>query len=201
MLDDRDIDRGLGARIGRDPLLLLSLVLDLYDPVPIVRSDAAASVRRTAVDLPASVLPYAGDVASALGCPERRTRWEALQALQALASHDARELVRLGEDVANTLYDSDSPAQRRLALAVLETLSRCSARAAALLWPLFDEALAFFRGEPEYPLVLASAVVFVEWGVECDVEALLDLATADALDRRARVRVLAFRLRGLLREG
>lgn len=197
--DERNIDRRLGERLGSDPLLLLSLAIDLHDGVPSIRSDAAGSLRMAATHTPAAVLPYAGDLAAALGQPERRTRWEALSALRELASHDAGSLVWLADDVADTLYDGDSPAMRRRALDVLSAMSVCSPAAATLLWPLLDEALVFFRGEAEYPPLLASAVLAIELGAKCDAGALLDLAALDVLDRRARVRVLAWRLRALLR--
>ena len=175
----------------------LIATLSLYAPDPKARTAAVAALRDIAARSPKVVAPYASDISELLDAEERRARWEALSTLVALAEDDPLALVPVAEFVGAILYQPESPAMRRLALHILNAVSTASEEARDQVWPLLDEALLMLRGEPEYPAVLASVVVLCAAGVE-DTDHLWDFALQDASDRRARVRVLAHRLRQLL---
>jgi hypothetical protein len=173
--------------------------LSLYAPAAHARLAALATLRDIALRTPTAVAPYAADLAWALDADERRARWDALVTL-ALACEAAPETVgEIAELVGAVLYQPDSPAMRRTALVILTTAALESERTRAAVWPLLDEALLLMRNEPEYPAVLASVVRVLAEGVDWD-DHLWEYAVQDANDRRARVRVLAWKLRLLLSE-
>lgn len=173
--------------------------LSLYAPARHVRTDAVASLRVVAEHAPHLVAPYASDLAEILDAEQRRIRWDALAALALVAEVEPQAVAPVAELVSGVLYQQESPAMRRLALHILNTVSTASEEARDQVWPLMDEALLLLRGEPEYPSVLASVVLLCAAGVE-DTDHLWEYAVQDASDRRARVRVLALRLRELLSE-
>lgn len=172
--------------------------LSLYAPAAPVRAHAAAALHDVALLHPETVAPYAADLADALYAEERRIRWDALAALGLVGESDPAALLPVREDLTVVLYRTDSSAMQVLALRLLTLMACSSPEAAALVWPLLDEALLMLRGDPLYPLVL-SAVVAVIGGADEDTSHLWEVAQLDAGDRRARVRVLAWRLRELLR--
>jgi hypothetical protein len=195
----RDLDDERRQFEALDRWRALLATLSLHAPAGRTRCDAVASLRSVAERAPHLVAPYACDVAELLDAEERRVRWEAIGVLALLAEAHPAAVAPTVEIVSTVLYQQESPAMRRLALHILDAVSAASEEARDQVWPLLDEALLLLRGEAEYPAVLASVVFMCAAGVE-DTEHLMEFAVQDASDRRARVRVLASRLRELLAE-
>lgn len=111
---------------------------------------------------PELLLPYAHELADALHRPEARTRWECLDALTNLVPLDARSTDKGVSGAETSLYDEDSGPARLAAFRFLAAYGATTENRAARVWPLLDEAIQCYHGDPEYQDMLTSTIAFAK---------------------------------------
>ena len=124
------------------------------------RQEAAHEIAVLAKADPQSLVTYADDLVDALDRPEAQTRWEMLDALTSVTSVDA-SVVAAGFDGAEaSLFDDGSAIVRLAAFKFLSCYGATSERASDAVWPLLDEAVQCYHGDPEYHDMLVSMLEF-----------------------------------------
>ncbi|MGO5211932.1 hypothetical protein [Parafannyhessea sp. LCP21S3_E6] len=137
------------------------------------RQEASRIVAAIAKTSPDAVLPYADDLVDALDRPEAQTRWQVLEALTALSAVDAQAASAALDGAEASLFDEDSPIVRLAAFKFLAALGARSKRLSASVWPLLDEAVQCYHGDPEYRDMLVALAEFVRGDVSDEVRAAL----------------------------
>ena len=115
--------------------------------------------------------PYADELADALHRPESQTRWEVLGAFEKLVAVDARL------DRPGAARRRDGAARRGVRRRAARGVPRCCARTARRprrrserVWPLIDEAIRCYHGDPEFPAMLSGVVRLVSGGAADEVK-------------------------------
>jgi hypothetical protein len=135
------------------------------------RQAAALVVAALASRKPVVLRPYADALADALERPESQTRWEILGALEKLVNEDARMIDRALGGITTALHDSESGVVRLAAFRVLSAYGSTTARRSERVWPLIDEAIRVYHGDPEFPAMLSGVVRMVSGGAADSVKA------------------------------
>ena len=132
-----------------------------------VRQDAAHQLALLAHEDAELLRPHVDELIEALYRPEAQTRWEVFDALGELAAIDA-DLVAEGFDGAEaSLFDETSATVRLAAFRFLCRVGASSPERSDAAWPILDEAVQCYHGNPEYHDMLL---------------ALLELAKGDLSD-------------------
>ncbi len=143
---------------------LRSVIDALSGPNRRDRQQAARVVHAIAVHKPAVLKAYADALADALDRPESQTRWEVLGALEKLVPVDARIIDRALPGVTTALHDSESGVVRLAAFRVLCGYGSTTSKRSERVWPLIDEAIRVYHGDPEFPAMLSGVVRLVSGG-------------------------------------
>lgn len=114
------------------------------------RQVAAAALAQLSRTDPAAVLPYGDAVIEALQSPEARTRWESLDVLVNLVPLDKAMCFGALEPAEEALFDENNGTVRLAAMRFICKLGAASLEYATEVWPLIDEALRCYHGDPEY---------------------------------------------------
>ena len=96
-----------------------------------------------------------------------------LEALTALSAVDAQAAAAALDGAEASLFDEDSPIVRLAAFKFLATLGARSKRLSASVWPLLDEAVQCYHGDPEYRDMLVALGEFARGDVSDEVKAAL----------------------------
>ena len=96
------------------------------------------------------VTPFVGSLMDALERPEAQTRWEVLDALTALVDEHAEEVAPAFEAAETALFDEDSAPVRLAGFVFLCRFGATSEERSDQVWPLLDEAIQCYHGDPEY---------------------------------------------------
>lgn len=115
-----------------------------------MRQVAAAAIAQLSRTEPESVLPFGEVVVEALQRPESRTRWEALDTLSNLVSLDEKTCFSALELAEEALFDENNGTVRLAAMRFICKLGAVSNEYASETWPLIEEALRCYHGDPEY---------------------------------------------------
>ena len=113
------------------------------------RQQSAHAIAELAKVSPSDLLPYIDDIVDAIERPEAQTRWEVLDALTSLSRIDAQAAAKGFEGAEAALFDEESGLLRFTAFRYFAKLAEdptLSSRA----WPLLDEALQCYHGDPEF---------------------------------------------------
>ncbi|MEY8437536.1 hypothetical protein AAK967_07310 [Atopobiaceae bacterium 24-176] len=157
------------------------LVEDLSAPGRRTRQDAAHEVAALAAENPAAVVPFVADLCDALERPEAQTRWEVLSALTSVAAQDSAACEAAVEAAEASLFDEDSSMVRLAAFRLIVQDGLAGAEEAERVWPILDEAVQCFHGDPEYRGMLVSLVAFAQGPAPASVrEALAERVAFDA---------------------
>ena len=124
------------------------------------RQDAAHELAQVAQVNPRLVAPHTDALVDALFRPEALTRWEALSALVALPKINDAYVVRAVEGAEASLFDEGSSTVRLAAFRLLAKLGATAPEYSDQAWPLLDEAVQCFHGDPEYRDMLVALVGF-----------------------------------------
>ncbi|MGN0035465.1 MAG: hypothetical protein ACI364_07030 [Coriobacteriales bacterium] len=127
-----------------------------------MRQRCAGALAEISRSQPELLIPYAHDLADALHRPEARTRWECLDALTNIVPVDARACDRGFSGAEASLFDEESNLARLSAFRFLAAYGATTENRASRVWPLLDEAIQCYHGDPEYPEMLASIVRFAQ---------------------------------------
>lgn len=166
----------LAQALLENPEALEEVVSRLKGSSRRARQNAASTLSVVASLDPAALLPYCDAVVAALERPEAQTRWECLDILSALTSLDAAACGAGLAGAEGALFDEDSGPLRLAALRFLCRFGATSSDRSVEVWPLIDEAIQCYHGDPEFQDMLIAIVGFAESGVDAGV--------ADALKGR-----------------
>ena len=108
------------------------------------------------------VTPFVGSLMDALERPEAQTRWEILDALTALVDEHAEEVAPAFEAAETALFDEDSAPVRLAGFVFLCRFGATSEERSDQVWPLLDEAIQCYHGDPEYRDMLVALLAFVQ---------------------------------------
>jgi hypothetical protein len=142
------------------------------------RALAARVVHSIAVRKPELLKERGAELADALDRPEAQTRWEILGALEKMVAVDARVADKAIVPATTALHDAESGVVRLAAFRVLCAYGATTAKRAEKVWPLVDEALRVYHGDPEFPNMLSGVVRLMSGAAADEVK----LAAAERLE-------------------
>ena len=145
------------------------------------RQEVAHQIALTARANADIVTPYVDALVDALYRPEAQTRWEALDALSAIAIEHPEKVVDAFDGAEASLFDDGSATVRLAAFVFLARLAASSPERSDEAWPLLDEAIQCYHGDAEYRDMLV-ALLGVARGSASDATraALADRVRFDA---------------------
>lgn len=139
---------------------------------------AARVVHELAVKKPEVLRDYGAEMADALDRPEAQTRWEILGALEQMVAEDARVCDKAIVPATTALHDADSGVVRLAAFRMLAAYGATTSHRSEKVWPLIDEAIRVYHGDPEF-LQMLSGVYRLVTGEASDA---VKMAAADRME-------------------
>lgn len=137
------------------------------------RQEVAHKIATVAHADASMVTPFVGSLLDALERPEAQTRWEVLDALTALVDEHAEEVAPAFEAAENALFDEDSAPVRLAGFVFLCRFGATSEERSDQVWPLLDEAIQCYHGDPEYRDMLVALLAFAQGGASAATKAAL----------------------------
>lgn len=137
------------------------------------RQEVAHKIATVAHTDASMVTPFVGSLMDALERPEAQTRWEVLDALAALVDEHAEEVVPAFEAAETALFDEDSAPVRLAGFVFLCRFGATSEERSDQVWPLLDEAIQCYHGDPEYRDMLVALLAFVQGAASAATKAAL----------------------------
>lgn len=122
---------------------------------------AARSIHAVAIHKPEVLKEYAEEMAAALEKPEAQTRWEILGALDKMVDVDARVIDKALSSAQTALHDEESGVVRLAAFRLLASYGGTTVRRSEKVWPLLDEAIRVYHGDPEFTQMLSGVIRLV----------------------------------------
>ena len=171
MEEDR---KELAAAACQDAAKLEEVIEQLGGTSRIKRQKAASVVALVAEEDAKLLLPYADAIGEGLLHAEAQTRWEVLRALYLMGkqgqSYD-EDVLTAAEDA---LYDESNGVVREAAFRFFCGYGAASPANSDRVWPLIDEAVQCYHGNPEFADMLTHLVTFARGDIS--MEALTALA-------------------------
>lgn len=169
------------------------LIDELSGPVRRMRQEAASTLATMAYEQPEKIEADVDNIVDALidalFRPEALTRWEALGALCKLAETHPDLVEKAYEGAETSLFDENSSRVRIEAFRMLASLGATSPEKSDKVWPLLDEAIQCFHGDPGYRAMLDSLVDFAAGAASDEVKkALVSRLTFDAENGRGYIK-------------
>ena len=137
------------------------------------RQEVAHKIATVAHTDASMVTPFVGSLMDALERPEAQTRWEVLAALTALVDEHAEEVAPAFEAAETALFDEDSAPVRLAGFVFLCRFGATSEERSDQVWPLLDEAIQCYHGDPEYRDMLVALLAFVQGAASAATKAAL----------------------------
>ena len=137
------------------------------------RQEVAHKIATVAHTDASMVMPFVGSLMDALERPEAQTRWEVLDALTALVNEHAEEVAPAFEAAETALFDEDSAPVRLAGFVFLCRFGATSEERSDQVWPLLDEAIQCYHGDPEYRDMLVALLAFVQGAASAATKAAL----------------------------
>jgi len=137
------------------PKLLASIVDALAGEDRRARQSAANVIHEIALHQPAVLKPFAEQLVDALHRPESLTRWEVLGTFEKLVSVDARLVDKALPGAETALHDEESGVVRLAAFRLMAAYGATTATRSERVWPLLDEAVRIYHGDPEFASMLS----------------------------------------------
>lgn len=137
------------------------------------RQEVAHKIAAVAHTDASMVTPFVGSLMDALERPEAQTRWEVLDALTALVDEHAEEVAPAFEAAETALFDEDSAPVRLAGFVFLCRFGATSEERSDQVWPLLDEAIQCYHGDPEYRDMLVALLAFVQGAASAATKAAL----------------------------
>ncbi len=142
---------------------------------------AAKAIHVLAIQDPDCLKEYGQELADALEKPEAQTRWEILGALEKLVAVDARVVDKALSPAQTALHDADSGVVRLAAFRMLAAYGATTEHRSEKVWPLLDEGIRVYHGDPEFPQMLSGVIRLVSGNCSDAVrEAAADTMAFDA---------------------
>ena len=166
-----DADKHLTAEKARADATLLRAVVDaLAGEDRRSRQVAASVVHEVAMHEATLLRDFAPQLADALHRPESQTRWEVLGVFEELVGVDARLVDKALGGAETALHDEESGVVRLAAFRLLCTYGETTAFRSEKVWPLIDDAIRCYHGDPEFPAMLSSVYRMVAGGASDEVK-------------------------------
>ena len=137
------------------------------------RQEVAHKIATVAHTDASMVTPFVGSLMDALERPEAQTRWEVLDALTALVDEHAEEVAPAFEAAETALFDEDSAPVRLAGFVFLCRFGATSEERSDQVWPILDEAIQCYHGDPEYRDMLVALLAFVQGAASAATKAAL----------------------------
>ena len=137
------------------------------------RQEVAHKIATVAHTDASMVTPFVGSLMDALERPEAQTSWEVLDALTALVDEHAEEVAPAFEAAETALFDEDSAPVRLAGFVFLCRFGATSEERSDQVWPLLDEAIQCYHGDPEYRDMLVALLAFVQGAASAATKAAL----------------------------
>ena len=175
--------------------VISALVETLSGPRRRARQEAAHRLALLAYEDAAPLLAHTEGLIDALFRPEAQTRWEVFDALGELALIDPEAVAGGYEGAEASLFDEDSATVR---LAAFRFLCRWGASAPTpsdQAWPLLDEAVQCYHGDPEYHDMLVALLEFAGGSLsDATREALVARISFDAENGRSYIKAFSVQI-------
>lgn len=142
------------------------------------RQKASCVISTVAKESPEVLVPYIPTLVSVLDFDEAQTRWEILDALTVLVSHDSRACDKALEGAETALFDEDNGPVRLSAMRFLCKLGATTEIRSEKVWPLLDEAIQCYHGDLEFQEMLAAVVEFSTGKISQNVKEQLGVRMA-----------------------
>ncbi len=139
---------------------------------------AARVVHELSIKKPEVLRDFGAEMADALDRPEAQTRWEILGALEQMVAEDARVCDKAIVPATTALHDADSGVVRLAAFRMLTAYGATTSHRSEKVWPLIDEAIRVYHGDPEF-LQMLSGVFRLVNGEASDA---VKIAAADRME-------------------
>lgn len=124
------------------------------------RQDAAHQIALIAHNDASELMPFVEELVDALYRPEAQTRWEIFDALCECALIDANAVEEAYDGAEASLFDESSATVRLAAFRFLCRLGASGPARSDMVWPLLDEAIQCYHGDPEYHDMLVALLEF-----------------------------------------
>lgn len=149
------------------------------------RQHAAGVFNLIAREHPETLVPIIPALLEGLERPEAQTRWNTLEALEYLIPLAPEQCIMAFDGAEDALFNDKDGFLREKAFSFLCTLASLSSENAAQVWPLLDEAIQCYHGNPEFPGMLSSLVRFTGYDLPQDVkDALKERLAFDAKNNK-----------------
>jgi hypothetical protein len=146
----------------KDQLMLEKTLEELGARSRSRRQDAAHLIAVVSQEHPDLLLSHVDTLVAALDVPEAQTRRDVLSALDALATLKPDLVNGMLDGVETALFDEGSSTVRLAAFKLLAHYGETSPEASRQVWPLLDEAIQCFHGDPEFREMLQALLGFVK---------------------------------------
>lgn len=144
---------------------LEALIEKLSDASRRRRQDAAHRLALVAKADSELLAPYIPELIDALYRPEAQTRWEVFSALSELAPAHADAMEGAFEGAEASLFDEGSATVRLASFIFLAAYGSTSPERSDAAWPLLDEAIQCYHGDPEYHDMLVSLIALAKGNI------------------------------------
>ncbi len=148
-----------------DPQILEALIENLSSDQRRIRQFSAAAIKEISSLNPEILIKYVSEIADGLHRPEAQTRWECLEALSYVARLDPPDLDEVIEGAETSLFDEESGMAHLAALRFLCAYGAHSAKRATMVWPLIEEGIQVYHGDPEFVDMLVSVEYFASGNI------------------------------------
>lgn len=139
---------------------------------------ASRVVHALAVSKPEVLKEFGAEMADALDRPEAQTRWEILGALEKMVDVDARVCDKAIVPATTALHDADSGVVRLAAFRMLAAYGATTSHRSEKVWPLLDEAIRVYHGDPEFANMLSGVYRLMQGAASDEVK----IAAADRME-------------------
>ncbi len=131
---------------------------------------AARVIHAIATKKPEILKDRGVELADALDRPEAQTRWEVLGTLEKMVAIDARVVDKAIVPTSSALHDAESGVVRLAAFRLLCAYGATTAKRAEKVWPLLDEAMRVYHGDPEFPNMLSGFYRFMQGAADDSIK-------------------------------
>jgi hypothetical protein len=136
-----------------------------------------------------------------LSLPEAQTRWECLDMLSDIALVCPKKVLDAFPGAEDALFDDSSASVRLSAFRFMCRYGTISPDCADRAWPLINEAIQCYHGDPEYREMLVSLKGFAQGDLGDEVrDALVERMSYDAKNSRGFIRAYSADICALVKE-
>ena len=157
-------------RASTNKRIRAALVAELAGEKRANRIKAARAVHGLAIKAPEMLKEYGAELADALNRPEAQTRWEILGALEKVVATDARVADKAIDAAIAAVHDAESGVVRLAAFRLLAAYGATTPRRSERVWPVIDEAVRVYHGDPEFAAMLIGVIRLVSGDASDEVK-------------------------------